>query len=278
MKRITILTLLIGMLSLACSTPAGNDEQTLTQIEDAWAQALLKADLPTLDGILASDYVFTGAEGEVQTKTQSMDELKNGVLKFTAFAVDDMNVRVFGDTAVVTGRSTEEGIERGKDISGQDRWTDVFVRRDGRWQAIATHSSRVKPTDVAWEIGVWKLNLAKSTFEGPPPQSVTLTWEDRGDGAQVYTTEGIDAKGRPTFNSYTYKYDGTDYPSPDTGVGTIGPTTNAYKRLDAYTVEVTAKRRGGPVTGVSTRTLSQDRKSMTYRAEGRKYVVVFDKQ
>ena len=120
---------------------------------------------------------------------------------------------------------------------------------------------------AGWETGTWKLNLAQSKFDpGPPPRSMTITYEDRGDGVQVYTFEGIGTNGRPFFNSYTYKYDGTQYPSPDTGIGTIGPTTNTYKRVDAFTVEITARERvSQKVTQVTTRTLSQDRKSMTFR-------------
>jgi len=48
-----------------------------------------------------------------------------------------------GDTAVVTGRSTIKGVRDGKDLIGRERWTDVFVRRDGRWLAVASHSSRI---------------------------------------------------------------------------------------------------------------------------------------
>ncbi len=54
-----------------------------------------------------------------------------------------MKVQVHGDAAVVTYRSTDKGSYKGNDLSGQYRWTDVFVKRNGRWQAIAGHGTRV---------------------------------------------------------------------------------------------------------------------------------------
>jgi len=64
-------------------------------------------------------------------------------VKFTEFTQDDYKVHVLGDTAIVTGRSTLKGIRDGKNLRGRERWTDVFVRRNGNWQAVASHSSRI---------------------------------------------------------------------------------------------------------------------------------------
>jgi len=284
MKRITILTLFVGlgMLSLACSTPAGNDEQTLIQLEQDWSEALVKADQPAFDRIMAVDYIFIDPDGQVVTKAQGDAEFKAGVTKFDAFVSDDMKVRVFGDTAIVTGRATMTGTSKGKDISGQDRWTDVFVRRDGRWQAVSSHASHVKPTEDAWEVGTWKLNLAQSKFDpGPPPQSETRTWRDGGGGVLIYTGEGVDAQRRPFLYSLTFKIDGQEFPVTYSSAVTYW---QRGKRTDATTVEFSQILNGKPI-GIMTRTLSQDRKSLAYRGpsvnvQGQvtNNVMVFDKQ
>ena len=150
MKRsvILILALIVGLAgraswSMGLSAQTDSVRQALTQMERDWAQAMAKRDQATLDRILAADYSSTNADGEVSTKAQGDADIKAGVLKYDSFVVDDMNVRLFGDTAVVTGRSTLKGSYKGKDISGQNRFTDVFVRRDGRWQVVTTHFSRV---------------------------------------------------------------------------------------------------------------------------------------
>src|ERR1700757_1611945 len=71
-------------------------------------------------------------------------------------------------------------------------------------------------------IGVWKLNVAQSTFDpGPPPQSTTRTFEDRGGGVTLLTVEGINAQGKPIFQQIVYKYDGKDYPIATLGVQTV---------------------------------------------------------
>jgi ketosteroid isomerase-like protein len=56
---------------------------------------------------------------------------------------DDMKVRIYGDAAVVTGRNTTKETLNGKDTSGQERWTDTWIKKAGRWQCVATHSSNI---------------------------------------------------------------------------------------------------------------------------------------
>jgi len=59
-------------------------------------------------------------------------------------SIDGIKVRVFGDTAVVTYGQTEKSQYKGKDSSGRTMWTDIFVKRNGKWQLVANHSSRVE--------------------------------------------------------------------------------------------------------------------------------------
>lgn len=79
----------------------------------------------------------------MQDKAQSIGELKSGDLKLQSASLDDAKVQVYGDTAIVTYSSNDKGTYKGKDISGKTRWTDVFVKRNGKWQLVATHGSRV---------------------------------------------------------------------------------------------------------------------------------------
>ena len=138
------LSLAAGLtLSIELAAQTGNVEQTLLQLERDWEQANAKNDLAALDRILAPEFVNTDSDGRLRTRAEVMAARKSGAVKFTAFTQDDYNVHLFGDTAIVTGRMTIRGIRDGKDYSGQERFTDVFVRRDGRWQAVSTHASRV---------------------------------------------------------------------------------------------------------------------------------------
>jgi ketosteroid isomerase-like protein len=75
------------------------------------------------------------------TKAQVLVELKSGDNKTDSITLGDMKVRVYGDTAVVTGSDDEKSSYKGKDTSGHYTWTDVFVKRKGHWQAVASQGT-----------------------------------------------------------------------------------------------------------------------------------------
>ena len=127
----------------ASRTGVKSVEDTLIQVEHDWGNALLKADVAAWSRFLGDDWVLTYSDGSLVTKPMALADLKEGALRIESFRLDDMKVRVYGDTAVVTGQITEKSKFRDKDTSGVRRFTDVFVKRDGRWQAVASHESDV---------------------------------------------------------------------------------------------------------------------------------------
>jgi len=146
MKRVAIaigVVVLVFGVAILAQTQSGSMEQELLKLEQDWANANVKADVAFLDRILAEDCVFTDAEGVVWTKAQSLAHLKPGGHVITSMVSDDMKVRIYGDAAVVTGRNTTKETLNGKDTSGQERWTDTWIKRNGRWRCVATHSSRI---------------------------------------------------------------------------------------------------------------------------------------
>ena len=119
-------------------------EQNLMQMERDWTQAGLKKDAASLDKIIADDWVAIGFDGKTVTKAEVMADLKSGASATQSVELGTMKVRVFGNTAVVTGSDTEKSTYNGKDSSGKYVWTDVFVMRQGRWQAAASQSTKVE--------------------------------------------------------------------------------------------------------------------------------------
>jgi len=79
----------------------------------------------------------------VADKAQSIADVKSGELKLQSATLDDAKVNVYGNAAIVTYASVDKGTYRGKDISGNTRWTDVFIKQNGRWQLVASHGSNV---------------------------------------------------------------------------------------------------------------------------------------
>ncbi len=136
--------LMFGISSaFAQNTDNAKVEKIFAQLEDDWAVANVHADQIALDRILAPEWTYTDIDGNVVSKAQMYAEMKAGVGKVTSVTNDEVKVRVFGDTAIVSGLETEKSNYKGKDTSGQYRYTDVFIKRNGTWWAVATHSSKV---------------------------------------------------------------------------------------------------------------------------------------
>jgi ketosteroid isomerase-like protein len=147
MKRIiacTTAALALGLAGQARAKDAKSVEQTLIQLEHAWTDAVVKNDTAALGKILGDDWVGIGASGPT-TKAQLLADLKSGDMKFESQTLGEMKVRVFGDAAVVTGSDDEKASYKGKDTSGHYVWTDVFVKRKGQWQAVASQGALVPP-------------------------------------------------------------------------------------------------------------------------------------
>ncbi len=106
-------------------------EQTLMKMEQEMADAIVKGDTSVWDKYSADNSVFTDPGGMLMNKAQSMAMFKSGDLKIESTKMDDMKVQMFGNTAIVTYRTTDKGMYKGKDISGEYRWTDVFAKVGG---------------------------------------------------------------------------------------------------------------------------------------------------
>jgi ketosteroid isomerase-like protein len=142
MHRLLVLAVVVATVATFATGQGGKIEQSLMQMEREWVEAAQKKDGDTLGRILADDWVGQGPTGTV-TKAQALAELKSGDSKLESITLGDMKVRAFGDTAVVSGTDDEKSSYKGKDTSGHYTWTDVFVKRQGKWQAVASQSTRI---------------------------------------------------------------------------------------------------------------------------------------
>jgi len=120
-----------------------NVEKAVIQIEEELRVAISKNDTKAYGRIVGDDYVFTNQDGVIRTKAQMVAAYDSGSIKYESVKFDELKVHAYGDTAVVTGRNTSKGQDSGKDISGVFRYTRVYVKLQGRWQLVATQSTRV---------------------------------------------------------------------------------------------------------------------------------------
>jgi ketosteroid isomerase-like protein len=117
-----------------------NDEATIREIVEMERQsreASLHRDAEFSEKTLADDYVAITPLGQVTTKQDTVAARKSGQLRYETINVTDMVVRIYGDTAVVTARADVKGHQLGEDFSGPYRYTRVWVRRTGHWQAVS---------------------------------------------------------------------------------------------------------------------------------------------
>jgi ketosteroid isomerase-like protein len=121
----------------ATSTADANDQKTVMQIEQDMTAALLKGDVSVNERYQTDDFIFTAPNATVMNKAQGIADIKSGDLKFESSKIEDMKVLVVGNTAVATYRTTDKGKYKDQDLSGEYRWTDTFVKQNGRWQLIA---------------------------------------------------------------------------------------------------------------------------------------------
>lgn len=126
----------------SAQTP-GSAEQELIKLENTWQQAVVKRDAPALRRLYADEYMSTDQEGAVWNKAQDIDIDTTGASRLASFKLDDLKVRLYGDFAVVTGRNTSTGTLNGGAARGQSRFTDVFVKRDGRWQCVTSQATSI---------------------------------------------------------------------------------------------------------------------------------------
>lgn len=122
---------------------SGGAEHTVGQLHNESFQAILRADTAVLDRVWADDYRLTNPGGNVMEKAGFIGALKSGGLKFETLDLSDTNVRVYGDTAVVTGRATVKAKGDNQDIAEQVRYISVYVKRQGQWQAVAMQATRI---------------------------------------------------------------------------------------------------------------------------------------
>jgi ketosteroid isomerase-like protein len=117
-------------------------------LEMQWRQAVIDNDVKQMDHLLADDYIGISANGTVETKAQALAQRKAGTVKINQLDLNDLKVRVYGDTAVVTSQADLVGSNGQSDIGGRYRYTRVYNRRLGQWKIVSFEASRIHDVDA----------------------------------------------------------------------------------------------------------------------------------
>ncbi len=130
----------------AQSAQASGDQSAILELERRLAAAWVSGDRAFIEGLLADDWTVIDQSGQVLTKRQVLDEaFASAERRVESMAIDEVQVRMLGDVAVATGLTRATGSYRGESATVTLRFTDVFVRRQGRWQVVASQGTTVAP-------------------------------------------------------------------------------------------------------------------------------------
>ena len=112
------------------------------KVEKEFAKAIVKNDLEGIERLVAVDWIIVGPDGEIVERARFFEVIKSGAMTHDAMESEDFRIRVYADSAVVTGITRTKGKFMGQEFSTEERATDVFVKCDGRWQCVLTHLTR----------------------------------------------------------------------------------------------------------------------------------------
>jgi ketosteroid isomerase-like protein len=129
--------------------PDTADIARLREIQRELSAAWTARDRATIERLIAPDWVVTHVAGQRITRAEVFrDMLESDATHLISSEADEVEVRVFGDAAVVTGQTHAQGTQSGAPFDVRLRFTDVFVRRGDQWQAVASHATLIAPSSV----------------------------------------------------------------------------------------------------------------------------------
>ena len=139
-----LLSLAVTMCLLPTLSPSDSVVDQILALERARNEAIVHGDAAALDRLTSDDYTFINLRGGVQLKPEIVKGFASGSYRYESRQISELKVRVYGDTAVVTGRSTQRGAENGLDNSGDYRFTRVYVKHGEQWQTVAYQATVVQ--------------------------------------------------------------------------------------------------------------------------------------
>jgi ketosteroid isomerase-like protein len=135
---------MFGVALVQAQQATGSTEKAIVALENQWLKSQQTNNPDLTAPLLADKYVYTSEDGKVMNKAQSLADAK--ATKYTSADYENVQVTVFGDTAIAIGGGKFKGTDSsGKPMDSHERFTDTWVKMpDGKWQCVATHSSAIK--------------------------------------------------------------------------------------------------------------------------------------
>ena len=133
----------LGVVSTAQEPPVRSEQQILIELERGWNAAFYAKDIAFIEGVLADEFTATYDDGSRGDRARELTLSTEFNQQVQSAVQDGFTVRIVDDTAVVWFTLRLVGIRQGERAEVAFSYTDVWVRLDGRWQCVSTHSTRM---------------------------------------------------------------------------------------------------------------------------------------
>jgi uncharacterized protein (TIGR02246 family) len=124
---------------------AGAQEHPAEKADRARFEAMIKADTAGLTDLLSADLTYVHSSGVLESRDEYVEAIRSGKYKYKKVDLEDVKVRAYGDTALVSGKATIDVTSSGNDVHSVLRFLDVWVKQDGKWRMAAWQSTRLNP-------------------------------------------------------------------------------------------------------------------------------------
>jgi ketosteroid isomerase-like protein len=123
-----------------------DEKRQIEALEEKWRAAQLAGDIQTMDGMLADDFIGISMSGQLNTKSQQLDRIRNHQLMLSKIRLSDMKIKLLDTVAVVTCQAEVEGTSDGASMRGIYRYTRVYQHLpSGEWKITSFEATRIRP-------------------------------------------------------------------------------------------------------------------------------------
>jgi len=142
--KIRVTMIAVALALGAVSAFAVSPSEELARQADAWDKAIIRKDRAAIAENMAEDFRQISARGDVASKTAFLDAIMSPKLVINPYGVEDMDIRFYGDVALVSGRTRMTGSYDGKPFGSHYRYVDVYVRKEGKWRVASVQITPVQ--------------------------------------------------------------------------------------------------------------------------------------
>jgi ketosteroid isomerase-like protein len=133
------------LLAAAGAAAQGDDRAQLQRLSDAWDRAICAKDRAAIEANMTDDFRQIDGAGNIETKASFVADLMAPELKIDPYTVEDFEIRLYGSTALLSGRTRMTGAYEGRRFESHYRYIDVYVKQNGTWRVASVQITRIAP-------------------------------------------------------------------------------------------------------------------------------------